>query len=151
LIYVKAAAGHRLHLDASVRAPEAGAWGNRLTVLAPHRHIVRSNMESANMKKSLWMPFVVALALAMPIAACTSTRTSDSTGEYIDDSAITAKVKGALAADSFLSSFDIGVETEKDVVQLSGFVNSPQIKDRAGQLTAGISGVRGVRNNLIVK
>ncbi len=103
------------------------------------------------MKKALWMPFVVALALAMPIAACTSTRTSDSTGEYIDDSTITAKVKAELAANSFLSSFDIGVETEKDVVQLSGFVNSQEIKDRAGQVTAGISGVRGVRNNLIVK
>jgi hyperosmotically inducible periplasmic protein len=103
------------------------------------------------MKHALWMSFVVALAAAMPIAACTSTRTSDSTGEYIDDSAITAKVKGALAADSFLGSFDIGVETNKDVVQLSGFVNSEQIKDRAGQVTIGISGVKGVRNNLVVK
>jgi len=103
------------------------------------------------MKKALWMPIVVALAAAMPIAACTSTRTSESTGEYIDDSAITTKVKSALAADSFLGSFDIGVETNKDVVQLSGFVNSEQIKARAGQVAAGVSGVRSVRNNLIVK
>jgi len=103
------------------------------------------------MKKALWMPFVVALAAAMPIAACTSTRTSDSTGEYIDDSAITAKVKSALLDDSGLKSFNIGVETNKDVVQLSGFVNSEQIKARASDVTAGIAGVRGVRNNLIVK
>lgn len=134
-----------------MRAPYAGAWGYRLTAPVPDCYIVHSNVESAKMKKALWMPFVVALALAMPIAACTSTRTSDSTGEYIDNSTITAKVKAELAANSFLSSFDIGVETEKDVVQLSGFVNSQEIKDRAGQVTAGISGVRGVRNNLIVK
>ena len=103
------------------------------------------------MKKALWMPLIVALAAAMPIAACTSSRTTESTGEYIDDSVITSKVKSALLEDSGLKSFDIGVETNKDVVQLSGFVNSEQIKARAGEVAAGVSGVRGVRNNLIVK
>ena len=104
------------------------------------------------MKKALWMPLVVALAAAMPIAACTSSsRTTESTGEYVDDAAITSKVKGALLGDSGLKSFDIGVETYKDVVQLSGFVNSEQVKARAGQVDAGITGVRGVQNNLVVK
>ena len=67
------------------------------------------------------------------------------------NSVVTSKVKAALAGDSFLGSFDIGVQTYKDVVQLSGFVNSEQIKARAAQVVAGVSGVRGVKNNLIVK
>jgi hyperosmotically inducible periplasmic protein len=104
------------------------------------------------MKKAMWMPLVLALAAAMPIGACTSSsRTTQSTGEYVDDAAITSKVKGALLGDSGLKSFNISVETYKNVVQLSGFVNSEQIKERAGQVAAGISGVRGVQNNLIVK
>ncbi len=104
------------------------------------------------MKKALWMPLVVALVAAMTIAACTSSsRTTESTGEYVDDAAITSKVKAALLSDSGLKSFDIGVETYKDVVQLSGFVNSDQVKARAGEVAAGVSGVRSVRNNLVVK
>jgi osmotically-inducible protein OsmY len=103
------------------------------------------------MKRALWMPLIVVLAAAMPIAACTSTRTTESTGEYVDDATVTAKVKTALAGDSFLSSFTIGVETFKDVVQLSGFVNTEQIKAHAGDVAAGVSGVRSVKNNLVVK
>ena len=104
------------------------------------------------MKKTLWMPLVVALVAAMTIAACTSSsRTTESTGEYVDDAAITSKVKAALLGDSGLKSFDIGVETYKDVVQLSGFVNSDQVKARAGEVAAGVSGVRSVQNNLVVK
>jgi hyperosmotically inducible periplasmic protein len=103
------------------------------------------------MKKPLWMPLVVALAAAMPIAACTSTRTTESTGEYVDDSVVTSKVKAALAGDSFVGSFAISVETFKDVVSLSGFVNSAEVKARAGEVAAGVSGVKSVKNNLIVK
>jgi osmotically-inducible protein OsmY len=103
------------------------------------------------MKKVLWMPLAVALAAAMPIAACTSSRTSESTGQYVDSAAITSKVKAALLGDSGLKSFAIDVETFKDVVQLSGFVDNDQLKSRAGDLAAGVSGVKSVRNNLIVK
>ncbi|HXQ53086.1 MAG TPA: BON domain-containing protein [Stellaceae bacterium] len=104
------------------------------------------------MKKALWMPIFGALVATMPIVACTSSsRTTESTGEYVDDATITSKVKAALLNDSGLKSFDIGVETYKDVVQLSGFVNSEQVKARAGDVTAAIGGVRGVKNNLVVK
>jgi hyperosmotically inducible protein len=103
------------------------------------------------MKKALWMPLLVALFGTMTITACTSSRTTESTGEYVDDATITSKVKAALPGDSGLKSFDIGVETYKDVVQLSGFVNSDQVKSHAGDVAAGISGVRSVRNNLVVK
>ena len=107
------------------------------------------------MKKAMWMRLVAVLfaafAAASTITACTSSRTSESTGEYVDDSVITTKVKTALLNDEGLKSFDISVETYKDVVQLSGFVNSDQVKARAGQVAAGVSGVKSVRNNLVVK
>lgn len=98
--------------------------------------------------------FAAALALAVMSAtliACTSTPTSQSTGEYIDDSAITTKVKAELLGDSGLRSFDISVETYDRVVQLSGFVNSQAVRARAGQIAAGVAGVRSVRNDLVVK
>ncbi len=104
------------------------------------------------MKRVLLTRAVIAFAAALSIAACTSSdRTKESTGEYVDDTVITSKVKTALLSDSGLKSFDIGVETYKDVVQLSGFVNNDQVKARAGQVAGGVAGVKSVRNNLIVK
>ncbi len=104
------------------------------------------------MKANVWMPLAIALVVASSIVSCTSSsRTTESTGEYVDDAAITSKVKTALLNDSGLKSFDISVETYKDVVQLSGFVNTDQVKARATEVTASVSGVRSVKNNLVVK
>ena len=104
------------------------------------------------MEKALWMRLFVALVTAMPIAACTSSSgTTESTGEYVDDAAITTKVKAALLDDSGLKSFDISVVTDKDVVHLSGTVNSDHVRARATEVAAGVSGVRAVVNDLVVK
>jgi osmotically-inducible protein OsmY len=89
--------------------------------------------------------------LAGAITACSSSRTSESTGEYIDDSVISNKVRAEIVGDKDLSFFQIDVASYKGVVQLSGFVNSQAAKDRAGAIAAGVSGVKQVRNNLIVK
>lgn len=75
----------------------------------------------------------------------------ESTGEYIDDSVITTKVKALLAEDDFLKSFQISVETYKGVVQLSGFVNSQKAVDKAAEITKSVKGVKSIKNNLIVK
>ena len=104
------------------------------------------------MKK--WNRFVGYGVLVMFIAAfvaCASTSKQESTGEYVDDSVITTKVKSLLAGDDFLKSFQIGVETYKGVVQLSGFVNSRQAVDKAIQISRSVKGVRSVKNDLIVK
>ena len=93
----------------------------------------------------------VLLMLIATFAACASTRTHESTGEYVDDSVITTKVKALLAEDDFLKSFQISVETYKGTVQLSGFVNSRQASDKAGQIVRSVKGVKSVKNNLIVK
>ena len=102
-------------------------------------------------KKNFVIRYFVLLALIAFLAACASTRTQESTGEYVDDSVITTKVKSLLAADDFLKSFQIGVETYKGVVQLSGFVNSQKAVDKAIEITRNVKGVTSVKNDLIVK
>jgi osmotically-inducible protein OsmY len=91
------------------------------------------------------------LMLVATFAACGSTRTQSSPGDYVDDSVITTKVKSLLAKDAFLKSFQISVETYQGTVQLSGFVNSKQAVDKAGEITRSVSGVKSVKNDLIVK
>jgi len=94
---------------------------------------------------------LVCLALIASFAGCASTRTREGTGEYIDDTAITTKVKSAILTDSALKVMQINVETFKGVVQLSGFVDSPQSVTKAGEVARGINGVVEVKNNLVVK
>lgn len=84
-------------------------------------------------------------------AACSSTATRQSTGEYIDDTALTAKVKTALIKDEMVKAADVQVETFRGTVQLSGFVDSSVQKDRAEQVARGINGVQAVTNNIQLK
>jgi hyperosmotically inducible protein len=83
--------------------------------------------------------------------ACASTPTHQSTGEYVDDSVITTKVKALLAEDDFLKSFQISVETYQGAVQLSGFVNSQLAVNKADEIVRSVKGVKSVKNDLIVK
>ena len=94
---------------------------------------------------------LVLLVLITTFAACASTRTQESTGEYVDDSVITTKVKSLLAADDFLKSFQISVETFKGVVQLSGFVNSRSDINRAVEVARGVKGVKSVKDDMRLK
>ncbi len=82
---------------------------------------------------------------------CSGTSTRESTGEYIDNSAITAKVKAALAKDEVVKARQVNVDSFRGVVQLSGFVDNATEKERAGQIAAGVQGVKEVRNNITVK
>jgi osmotically-inducible protein OsmY len=102
-------------------------------------------------KRNIVIHCLVLLMLIATFAACAATRTQESTGEFVDDSVITTKVKSLLAADDFLKSFNIGVESFKGTVQLSGFVNSQKAIDKAVEITRSVKGVTSVKNNLIVK
>ena len=95
----------------------------------------------------------VLLILIANFAAFASTRTyaQESPGEYVDDSLITTKVKSLLANDDFLKSFQISVATYKGVVQLSGFVDSQKVVDKAIEITSSVKWVKSIKNNLIVK
>ena len=102
-------------------------------------------------KRNIVIYFLVLLMLIATFASCASTLTHESTGEYVDDSVITAKIKTQLATDDFLKSFQIRVESRKGIVQLSGFVDSQNAIDKAGKIAGSVEGVKSVRNNLIVK
>jgi hyperosmotically inducible protein len=90
-------------------------------------------------------------SLALVQVGCTATPTRESTGEYIDDAALTAKVKSEFVKDPAVKAIDVKVETFKGVVQLSGFVDTQDQKSRAAQLAANVPGVRDVKNNINVK
>jgi osmotically-inducible protein OsmY len=102
-------------------------------------------------KRNRFVGYFVLVMLMVAFVGCASTRTQESAGEYVDDSVITTKVKSLLAADDFLKSFQIGVETYKGAVQLSGFVNSQKAVDKAIEIARSVKGVQSVKNDLIVK
>jgi osmotically-inducible protein OsmY len=91
------------------------------------------------------------LVLIVALAACASTSQKSSTGEYVDDSVITTKVKALLAKEDWTSPLKISVETFKGRVQLSGFVNSREQVEWAGNIARSVTGVREVQNDLLVK
>jgi osmotically-inducible protein OsmY len=93
---------------------------------------------------------MAALALTAMVG-CASTRTQESTGQFVDDSAITAKVKTAIFNDASLKSDEINVETFKGRVQLSGFVRSRANIDKAVSVAQAVSGVASVKNDMQLK
>lgn len=96
--------------------------------------------------------FALALAMLILLASgCSATATRKSTGEFIDDAAITARVKAALVADKEVSALDVNVETSRGVVQLAGFAKSQREIDRAGQVARDVNGVKSVKNDLRLK
>jgi osmotically-inducible protein OsmY len=92
--------------------------------------------------------FVIVLA---SLLGCASTSKQEGTGEYVDDTVITSKVKAAIFNDPSLKSAEINVETFKGVVQLSGFVNSREDINKAVQVARGVQGVVSVKNDMRLK
>lgn len=101
---------------------------------------------AAILRKSLLVSFLVAL-----LAACAMFSDRETAGQYIDDSTITAKVKEAFVADPQVSAMQVNVETMQGVVQLSGFVDSDTIRDRAVELARRVNGVKAVKNDIVVR
>ena len=94
--------------------------------------------------------FMGALALAVTVG-CASTAKQEGTGEYVDDTIVTGKVKAAILNEPTLKSAEINVETFKGVVQLSGFVSSQANINRAAELARSVPGVSSVKNDMRVK
>jgi len=82
---------------------------------------------------------------------CASTAKQEGTGEYVDDTVITAKVKAAILNEPTLKSAEINVETFKGVVQLSGFVSSPAAETTAVSVVRKVEGVKSVKNDMRLK
>ncbi|MDQ2988475.1 MAG: BON domain-containing protein [Pseudomonadota bacterium] len=103
-------------------------------------------MRFAHFLKSLLASFLI-----LALVACAPTAKREGTGEYIDDALITTKVKAALAADPNVKATEVNVETFKGMVQLSGFVSTKDSIQKAIDIARGVSGVRGVKNDMTVK
>jgi len=86
--------------------------------------------------------------LLVSMLGCASSSTREGTGEYVDDTVITTKVKAAILNEPTLKVFQINVETFKGAVQLSGFVSSQASISKAGEVARGVGGVKSVRNDI---
>lgn len=94
---------------------------------------------------------LLAILATASLVGCASTATSEGTGEYVDDSVITAKVKTAILGEPTLKSTEINVETFKGAVQLSGFVGSQDDIHTAIAMAKGVKGVTSVKNDMRLK
>jgi hyperosmotically inducible protein len=99
--------------------------------------------------KSLSAMFVAVTLVA--VGGCASTAQQEGTGEYVDDSVITTKVKTAIFNEPTLKVAEINVETFKGVVQLSGFVKTQSDVGKASEVARGVGGVKSVKNDIRIK
>ena len=95
--------------------------------------------------------FLSCIGLLTALLGCEATQKSQSTGQKLDDTVITTKVKSAIFAEPELKSMQINIKTYKGVVQLSGFVDSAQSAKRAGEVAGSVPGITEVKNDLVVK
>ncbi len=91
--------------------------------------------------------FILAMAV-VSVLGCASTATQEGTGEYVDDTVITTKVKAAILGEDSLKSTEINVETFKGIVQLSGFVSSSADENKAVELARSVKGVKSVKDDM---
>lgn len=109
-------------------------------------------MNATNSSKSFMRASLLLAAFALTtIVGCAATRTQESTGQYVDDTTLTTKVKAAIFNEPMLKSTEINVETFKGRVQLSGFVTSQVAIDKAVMVAQNVSGVGSVKNDMHVK
>ena len=94
---------------------------------------------------------IIPAILLATMLGCASTATKEGTGEYIDDTVITTKVKAAVLNEPTLKVAEINVETFKGIVQLSGFVSDAGDVPKAAQVARSVKGVTSVKNDLRVK
>ncbi len=108
------------------------------------------NLFNAKQISKYLSAFMVVIAMAS-VVACHSTSKQESTGQYVDDSVITTKVKAAILHDKNLKITEINVETYKGVVQLSGFVSDAGDLPKAVNIARDVKGVVSVKNDMRVK
>jgi osmotically-inducible protein OsmY len=108
---------------------------------------------TAGLLRRTALPLLAALVAggAVLSTGCAVTSGQSSVGQYVDDATVTTRVKARMAEDPAVSAMRIGVETLNGTVQLSGFATSQAEKDRAGAMVRAVSGVRDVRNNIVVR
>ena len=97
------------------------------------------------------LQILACVALLSASIGCAANQKHESTGQYVDDSVVTTKVKAAIFNDPTLKMLQINVKTYKGQAQLSGFVDSAQSVTRAGEAAGRVEGVDSVKNDLLIK
>ena len=115
----------------------------------PHAFSVRSLAPRRALSRALKTALTSVCLLA--VVACAPTAQREGTGEFVDDTLITTKVKAALAADPTVKATEVKVETFKGTVQLSGFVSTPEARRRAVELARATKGVSNVKDDMVIK
>lgn len=110
----------------------------------------RANSDVRSRRQALRATLGAVLAAAL-LGACAGSPTKESTGEFVDDSVITTRIKSALVADKTVSAFDVSVETFKGRVLLSGYVKSADERRRAEGIARSVAGVKEVSNKIVVQ
>ena len=100
---------------------------------------------------SRYLASICMALLLVTAVGCASTAKQEGSGEYVDDSVITTKVKAAIFEDKEVKSTEVNVETFKGVVQLSGFGSSQAAMNRAVEVTRHVAGVKSVKNDMRLK
>jgi osmotically-inducible protein OsmY len=108
-------------------------------------------MERITVKHFKGISILLAAIALTTVVGCASTATHEGTGQYVDDSVITTKVKAAIFNEPTLKSAEINVETFKGVVQLSGFVSSPANITKAIDVARSVAGVTSVKDAMRLK
>jgi hyperosmotically inducible protein len=109
------------------------------------------NMKKINDRMRALAFAVMAGTVVVTTTACAVARDQQTVGSYVDDAGITAKVKAKLVENKTVSANAIGVETLNGTVQLSGFAKSSAEREQAGTLASSVSGVKAVKNDLVVR
>ena len=129
-----------------MRAPSGTQWQKQLPQLNRAIDPIETHMTLLKRCSAFFMA-----ALLLSVLGCAATSTRESTGEYLDDTAITTRVKTAIFNEPTLKVLQINVETYKNVVQLSGFVNSGAEMNKAVEVARSVRGVASVKNDLRLK
>jgi hyperosmotically inducible periplasmic protein len=112
--------------------------------------MTNAHIHSNTLPRRLRASFAAALT-GLLLAACAGSPTKESTGEWIDDSVITTRVKTAMLADKTVSGLDVSVDTFKGRVLLAGYVKSPEERSSAERLARSVPGVKDVSNRIEVR
>lgn len=115
------------------------------------QHLLKDNGDETMGHFVNILKIVLCTLLLASLVSCAGSNTRQSTGQFVDDSTITAKVKAAIFDEDSLKSLQITVVTFKGTVQLSGFVDSTKSVNTAGQVARNVDGVKSVKNDLVVK
>jgi osmotically-inducible protein OsmY len=132
---------------------EVGAAIRRARPLqqAWNRDAVNESGDSIMRTVNKYLSAIVLAVSLVSVVGCASTAKQEGTGEYMDDTVLTTKVKAAIFNEPSLKSAEINVETFKGVVQLSGFLTSQADVNKAVAVARGVSGVKSVKNDMRVK